>query len=190
MDILDRRINIQQKAIACQSKALSHMLQMELYTMGNSVLIRREGEMSTSSNQSFPSNRGNSNYRGGKVIFDPITGAEGVVTPPPNDYSINPPVGGLQLVQERLTKRKMLKQRTKHYYQWLHSTIQDKAKISQISCNLVRIQGPPKRPSSGLLRPVSTEQECNRKGRKHQVSWVLQFSCFWSPSPTKSGDRS
>ena len=62
--------------------------------MGNSVLIRREGEMSTSSNQSFPSNRGNSNYRGGKVIFDPIKGAEGVVTPPPNDYSINPPVGG------------------------------------------------------------------------------------------------
>ena len=45
LDILDR-INIQQKALACQNKALSHMLQRELYTMGNSVLIRREGEMS------------------------------------------------------------------------------------------------------------------------------------------------
>ena len=42
LDILDRRINIQQRALACQSKALSYMLQMELYTMGNSVLMRRE----------------------------------------------------------------------------------------------------------------------------------------------------
>ena len=32
---------MQQRALAYQSKALSHMLQRELYTMGNSVLIRQ-----------------------------------------------------------------------------------------------------------------------------------------------------
>ena len=31
LDILDRRINIQQRALKCQSKALSHMLQREHY---------------------------------------------------------------------------------------------------------------------------------------------------------------
>ena len=40
--------------------------------------------------------------------------------------------------------------------------------------DFVRIQGPSKRPSSGLLYPVSPELERNRKGRKHKVSWVLQ----------------
>ena len=45
LDILDKRINIQQRALACQSKALSHMLPRELYTMGNSVLVRWEAEM-------------------------------------------------------------------------------------------------------------------------------------------------
>ena len=45
LDILDNRIHIQQRALACQSKALSHILQREMYTMGNSVLIRWEVEM-------------------------------------------------------------------------------------------------------------------------------------------------
>ena len=36
----------QQRALVCQSKALSHVLQREMYSMGNAVLIRREAEMS------------------------------------------------------------------------------------------------------------------------------------------------
>ena len=45
LDILNKRILIQQRALACLSKALAHILQRELYTMGNSTLIRREAEM-------------------------------------------------------------------------------------------------------------------------------------------------
>ena len=174
LDILDRWINIQQKALACQSKALSHMLQRELYTMGYSVLIKREGEMShlqphlgdtrcqqlrsspfaptplfhfqlVKDGKEFLLKKGtpqntqgfkpyqNQPFRGplhnrkeaptgnspmgdnpqavtsyfppkggipttevARVVFDPTTGAEGMVTLPPNDYSTstNPPVGG------------------------------------------------------------------------------------------------
>ena len=46
LDILNKRILIQQRALACQSKALGHILQREVYTMGNSVLIRREASTS------------------------------------------------------------------------------------------------------------------------------------------------
>ena len=42
LDILNKRIFIQQRALACQSKALDHIFHREMYTMGNSVLIRRE----------------------------------------------------------------------------------------------------------------------------------------------------
>ena len=45
LDILNKRNLIQQRALACQGKALAHNLQRELYTMGNSILIRRETEM-------------------------------------------------------------------------------------------------------------------------------------------------
>ena len=45
LDILNKRILIQQRALACQTEALAHILQRELYTMGNSILIRREAEM-------------------------------------------------------------------------------------------------------------------------------------------------
>ena len=36
------------------------------------------------------------------------------------------------------------------------------------------IQGPSKRPSSGLLYPVSPVKERNRKGVKYKISRVLQ----------------
>ena len=68
----------------------------------------------------------------------------------------------------------MLKQRVKHYYQWLHSTIYHKTKLNQSSCDSFRIQGPSKRSSSGLLFPVTSVKECNRKGGKCKISWVLQ----------------
>ena len=45
LEILDKRIHFKQRALACQSKALSHKLQRERYTMSNSILIRG-GEMS------------------------------------------------------------------------------------------------------------------------------------------------
>ena len=45
-EILNKRILIQQRALACLSKSLAHILQRELYTMGNTGLLRREAEMS------------------------------------------------------------------------------------------------------------------------------------------------
>ena len=70
--------------------------------------------------------------------------------------------------------------------QWLRSAIQDEAKISQISPDSVRVQGLSRRPSSGLLYPVSPEQEHNRKGRKHKVSVV---SSSQAQSKMKTGHR-
>ena len=52
----------------------------------------------------------------------------------------------------------------KHYHQWLHSSIHLKTKFSQSSPDSIRLQGPSKRPSSGLLYPVSSVTERNRKG--------------------------
>ena len=45
LDILNNRILIQHRALAYQIKALAHTLQRELYTMGNSILIRHEAEI-------------------------------------------------------------------------------------------------------------------------------------------------
>ena len=44
-DIMEKRILIQQRALACLSKSVAHILQRELYTMGNTGLLRREAEM-------------------------------------------------------------------------------------------------------------------------------------------------
>ena len=44
-EILNKRILIKQRALACLSKSLAHILQRELYTMGNTRLLRREAEM-------------------------------------------------------------------------------------------------------------------------------------------------
>ena len=45
---------------------------------------------------------------------------------------------------------------------------------SQSSPDLIRLLGPSNRTSSGLLYPVSSVKERNRKGRKCKVSRVLQ----------------
>ena len=45
MDILDKRIQIQQRALACQSKAMTHMLHRDLHVMGFTGLLRRDAEM-------------------------------------------------------------------------------------------------------------------------------------------------
>ena len=44
-EIMNKRIFIQQRALACLSKSVAHMLQRELYTMGNTGLLRREAEL-------------------------------------------------------------------------------------------------------------------------------------------------
>ena len=44
-EVLNKRILLQQRALACLSKSLALILQTELYTMGNTGLLRREAEM-------------------------------------------------------------------------------------------------------------------------------------------------
>ena len=44
-EVLNKRILIQQRALACLSKSLAHILPRELYAMGNTGLLRREAEM-------------------------------------------------------------------------------------------------------------------------------------------------
>ena len=68
----------------------------------------------------------------------------------------------------------MFRQHVKHYHQWLHSSIHLTTKFGQSSPDSVRIQGPSKRPSSGLFYPVSSVKERNRKGGKWNISYVLQ----------------
>ena len=45
LDVMNKRILIQQRALACLSKSVGNILQRELYTMGNTGLLRREAEM-------------------------------------------------------------------------------------------------------------------------------------------------
>ena len=45
LEILNKTILIQQRALACLSKSLAHILQRELYTMGNTGLLRCEAKM-------------------------------------------------------------------------------------------------------------------------------------------------
>ena len=44
-EIMKKRILIQQSALACLSKSVAHILQRELYNMGNTGLLRRKAEM-------------------------------------------------------------------------------------------------------------------------------------------------
>ena len=69
----------------------------------------------------------------------------------------------------------MFSKRVKHYHQWLRTAIPFKAKFGQIPSDPVRVQGPSKRPSPGLLYPVSPVKEGNRKGGKCKISRVLQL---------------
>ena len=102
------------------------------------------GQSTPSSNQSFSSGRGKSSNRGSRGRFQPH----------------QRPL----FFQKRLENKKMLKQHDKHYYQWLRSTIHHKTKINQSTPYSLKIQGPSKRSSSGLLYPVSSVKECYRKG--------------------------
>ena len=45
LDLWNKTILIQHRALTCLSKSLTHILQRELYSMGNTGLLRREAEM-------------------------------------------------------------------------------------------------------------------------------------------------
>ena len=45
LDLWNKTVLIQHRALTCLSKSLAHILQRELYTMGNTGLLRREAEM-------------------------------------------------------------------------------------------------------------------------------------------------
>ena len=45
LDFLNKTVLIQHRALTCLSKSLAHILQRELYSMGNTGLLRREAEM-------------------------------------------------------------------------------------------------------------------------------------------------
>ena len=45
LDIWNKTVLIQHRALTCLSKSLAHILQRELYSMGNTGLLRREAEM-------------------------------------------------------------------------------------------------------------------------------------------------
>ena len=48
-DIMEKRIPIQQRALACLSKSVAHILRRELYTMGNTGFLRRNDPPSSPS---------------------------------------------------------------------------------------------------------------------------------------------
>ena len=111
LDLWNKTILIQHRALTCLSKSLAHILQRELYSMGNTGLLRHEAEMTLlhphGGNSSqiphkvvtnrFPQEGGNRTSEAPRVVFDPTIGDEGVETPPSNDSfkaSLSPPVGG------------------------------------------------------------------------------------------------
>ena len=101
-------------------------------------------------------------------------------TPPPNDSfqaSLSPPVGGRlhSFRRDWLTNKcsdNMLNTITNGYV--LSFISKPHPRFPQSSPDLIRIQGPSKRPSSGLLYPVFSVKECNKKGEKCKISLVLQ----------------
>ena len=134
------------------------------------------GNSSQSNNHSFSSARGKPNFKGSKGHFRPHSRGRGLGNPSPqclfksltqSTSRRSPP-----FFQKKLANKQMFKQRVKHYHQWLRFSILFKTKSCQSSSDSIRIQGPSKRPSSGLLYPVSSVKERNRKGGKSKISRV------------------
>ena len=118
------------------------------------------------------------NNRGFRGSFRPHSKARGRGNPSPNESlqaSLCPPVGGrlCSFRRDWLANKcsdNVLNIITNGYIQSIHL----KTKFSQSSPESIRLQGPSKRTSSGLLYPVSFVKERNRKGGKCKISWVLQ----------------
>ena len=85
----------------------------------------------------------------------------------------------------------MFRQHVKHYHQLLRSSIHHKTKFSQSSPDLIRLQDPLKRPSSGLLYLVSSVKEYNRKGGKCIICRVLQspVACTQASPKVEASNR-
>ena len=126
------------------------------------------GNSSQSSNQSFPQVGGNRTSE--------VPRGEGVESPLPND-SLKASLRSPPFFQKRLANKQMFIKRVKHYHQWLRTAISFKTKFGQIPSDSVRVQGPSKRPSSGLLCPVSSVGERNQKGGKCKISGFT-VACF------------
>ena len=86
----------------------------------------------------------------------------------------------------------MFRQRVKHCHEWLCSSIHLKTNFSQSSPDSIRLQGPSKRPSSGLLYPVASVKERNRNCGKCKISRVLQspVSCTQASPKVEASNRS
>ena len=144
------------------------------------------GNSSQSSNQSFSSGRGKSNNRGFRGRFRPNSRGQGCGNPFPQWLFTDLPQftsrSSPPFFQKRLASKQMFRQHVKHCHQWLRSSIHLKTKVSQSSPDSIRLQGPSKGTSSGLLYPVSSVKECNRTGGKCKISRVLQ-SLFLVPKP-------
>ena len=77
------------------------------------------------------------------------------------------------------------------HHQRLRSAVHLKTKFGQSSPDSIRLEGPSQKTSSGLLHPVSSVKERNRKGGKCKISWLLQ-SPVSSPQASpkvKASDR-
>ena len=116
-------------------------------------------------NQSYSSNRGNSNYRVKKSHFGLHRRCRGHGFPSMQRLSSLKWFTSRwpHFFQERLAKRKLLKQCVEHYYRLLHPSIHQQPKLAPDHPN---IQKSSKGSSPGLLYPVSTDKEHNRKSRK------------------------
>ena len=124
----------------------------------------------------FPQVGGNRTTEASEVVFDPFLGDEGVET-----SSLSPPVGGCL----HSFRRDWLANKCSDVIilsPMLRSSIHLKTKFSQSSPDSIRLQGPSKRPSSGLLYPVSSVKGHNKKGGKCKISWVYT-RLFLVPKP-------
>ena len=150
-------------------------------------VIRKEAatgnDSSQSSNLSFSSGRGKPNFKGSKGHFRPHSRRGGRGNPSPQWLLKSLPQSISRrsnlFFQKRLANKQMFKQRVRHYHQWLRSSICFKTKICQSPSDLIRIQGPSKRTSSGHL------------SGKCKIPRVLQLpvSCTQAPPKVEASNR-
>ena len=122
---------------------------------------------SQSSNQSFSSGEGNRTREASEVVFDPIQGDEGLETPSNDSLkpSLSPPVRGrLPSFRKDWLRNNLLNIITNGY------VLQFISKPNLVRAPLIRSGYK----ASGLLYPVSSVKERNRKGGICKISWVLQ----------------
>ena len=181
LDFWNKTVLIEHSALTCFSKSLAHILQRELYSMGNTGLLRREAEMTLLQPQSGETRcqeLRNSSFLD-LSLFQSQLVKEG------EDFLLkkstfkdsqgfgpyqNKPFGGPTTTKEALTGNTPMgatphKAVTNRFPQegGKRTAIPFKTKFGHIPSDPVRVQGPSKRPSTGHLYPVSSVKERNRK---------------------------